>query len=57
MSQDETRTTDYDCTICGFTFTGGRIQIVDGKPYCKDDAPTTDADRYARAFIAIINNR
>ncbi len=52
-----TTSTDIDCTVCGFTFTGGRIQIVDGKPYCKDDAPITQADRDARAFTAIINNR
>ncbi|MEV0214339.1 hypothetical protein [Micromonospora sp. NPDC050695] len=51
------KSTKHDCTVCGFTFSGGRVQIIGGKAYCYDDAPTTDADRYARAFTALINNR
>lgn len=50
-------TTDHDCTVCGFTFTGSRVQIIDGKAYCHDDAPTTDAQRFARTYLAILNNR
>ncbi len=51
------KNTDHDCTVCGFTFTGGRVQIIDGKAYCRDDAPTTDAQRDNRVYLAILNSR
>ncbi|MFI6238325.1 hypothetical protein ACIBEF_00435 [Micromonospora sp. NPDC050795] len=49
--------TEHNCTDCGFTFTGGRVQIIDGKAYCYNDAPTTEAQRNNRAYLAILNNR
>lgn len=48
----------HECTVCGFAFSGSRLEIIDGKLYCADDAPTTDAQRSARQWFAVLlNNR